>query len=101
MHTLHKTNLYTPILFLLGLANSAMAEDTSQMSAKGLGHSLLYLVIFAAVGVAAMVVGFIAFDLAIKKIDIQAEILKGNVAVGILAASVVIGISIIVAASMM
>ena len=86
---------------ILGLTHPAMAQEAAQPPVKGLGHALLYLVIFAAVGVITMVAGFKFFDWAIRRINIEAELLKGNVAVGILAGAVIIGISIIVAASMM
>jgi putative membrane protein len=101
MKTIQSFKVAPRLAVILGLANPAMAQEAAQTPAKGLGHALLYLVIFSAVGVITMVAGFKLFDWAIRRINIEAELLKGNVAVGILAGAVIIGISIIVAASMM
>jgi uncharacterized membrane protein YjfL (UPF0719 family) len=46
-------------------------------------------------------IAFKIFDLATPKLDIQKELLNHNVAVAILTAAVIIGISIIVAVSIM
>ena len=54
--------------------------------------------------IAAIILLFLAvklFDKALTKIDLEAEIAKGNIAAGLLTGSIVIGISIIVAVAMM
>ena len=58
------------------------------------------MALFALVGTVLLFLGFKAFDLAARKIDIEAELLKGNVAVGVLAGALLVALGIIVAASM-
>jgi uncharacterized membrane protein YjfL (UPF0719 family) len=48
-------------------------------------------------GIAMVVIGFKVFDLVITRIDLEAEILKGNLAAAILSAAAIMGISIIIA----
>jgi hypothetical protein len=83
------------------IAFSASAQGGGEVPTKGLGHALGFLCIFAAVGTVALIAGFKVFDKAITKIDFEEEILKGNVAAGLLAAAMVLGLSIIIAVSMM
>jgi len=86
---------------MLGLTHTALGQEVSQSRPHQLGHALLYLVVFAIVGVLTMIGGFKLFDKAITRINLEQEILKGNTAAGILAGAVIIGLSIIIAASMM
>jgi hypothetical protein len=89
-------------LALCAFANSAMAQPSgAEGQGKSLGQALLNSLIFAAVGMAAVFVAVIVFDKATPRIDIQKELLNNNIAVAILTSAVVIGVSIIVAASIM
>ena len=72
-----------------------------QFHGTSLAAALANMAIFA---IAAIILLFIAvkvFDKALTRVDLEAEIAKGNVAAGILTGSVAIGISIIVAVAMM
>jgi putative membrane protein len=89
-------------LLLFPLADSALAQTSgAELHAKTLATNLLSAVIFATVGIIAVFVAFKVFDKATPRVDIEKELLNHNVAVAILAAAVIIGISIIVAASIM
>jgi uncharacterized membrane protein YidH (DUF202 family) len=84
------------------LTNCALAQGAgAETQPKPLGRALLSSLLFAAVGMAAVFVAVIVFDKATPRIDIQKELLEHNVAVAILTSAVVIGVSIIVAASIM
>ena len=84
------------------LANSAVAQTpTADIQPRHLARALISSLIFAAVGMLAVFAAVIIFDRATPKIDIQKELLGNNTAVAIVTAAVVIGVSIIVAASIM
>jgi putative membrane protein len=84
------------------ITNRALADTpVVDLHPKPLLHALLSSLIFAAVGMFAVFVAVIVFDKATPRIDIQKELLNNNIAVAILTAAVVIGVSIIVAASIM
>src|SRR5689334_18830208 len=87
------------VISLSTLANSASAQGLE--TPKSLGHALLNSLIFASVGIVVVFAGFKIFDWAVTKIDIQKELLNNNIAVAIVTAAVIIGISIIVATSIM
>ena len=98
----HKLRLATLLgVAVLTQAHPALAESVGETPGRGLGHALGFLCIFAAVGTVALIVGFKFFDKAITRIDFEEEIKKGNVAAGILAGAMVIGLAIIIAVSMM
>lgn len=89
-------------LALCASAGSVLADvPVSETQTKPLGHALMNSLIFAAVGMFAVFVAVVVFDKATPRIDIQKELLNNNIAVAILTAAVVIGVSIIVAASIM
>ena len=89
-------------LALCAFANSALAQDAGgNPQPKSLGQALLYSLIFAAVGMAAVFLAVLVFDKATPRIDIQKELLNNNIAVAIITGAVVIGVSLIVAASIM
>ena len=89
-------------LALCALTNCALAQGSgADAPPKPLAHALLSSLIFAAVGMAAVFVAVVVFDKATPRIDIQKELLNHNIAVAILTSAVVIGVSIIVAASIM
>ena len=86
---------------LLTLTTNALAQTgAAEAPAKGLGRALLNSVIFAAVGMIMVAIGIKVFDKATPGIVLEKELLANNTAVAIVTAAVIIGISIIVAASM-
>jgi putative membrane protein len=60
---------------------------------------LFHCSLFGGLGIVLVIVGFKIFDWMITKIDLEAEINKGNVAAAILSAAVILGISVIVASA--
>jgi ABC-type uncharacterized transport system YnjBCD permease subunit len=89
-------------LALCAMTNNALAEfPGGETQPKSLGQALLSSLIFAAVGMIAVGLAVVVFDKFTPRIDIQKEMLNNNIAVAILTAAVVIGVSIIVAASIM
>ena len=87
----------------LGLTTtSALAQAApTDLHARPLAHALLSLFIFAAAGMLATLIAVVVFDRLTPRISIQEELLKNNIAVAIVTSAVIIGVSIIVAASMM
>ena len=64
-----------------------------------MGQALLNSVIFGSLGIILAVIGFKVFDKALGRVDLEAEICKGNIAAAILSGAVVIGVCILVAAA--
>ncbi len=92
---------------LLGLtaASSAIAAppDTTPSSwhAETVGQAVVYMLIFAAVGIASAIAGFKLFDLCTPG-NLGKEILEHrNVAAAIVAGAVILGVCIIIAAAML
>jgi putative membrane protein len=89
----------TPLLILFTTAATSspdtLAPPTGGSELAALGNCFL----FGLLGIVMVVIGFKVFDWLIRKIDIEEEVSKGNIAAAILGAAVVIGISIIVAAA--
>jgi len=84
------------------MTNSALAQSApTDLHPRPLAHALLSLFIFAAAGMLATLIAVVVFDRITPRINIQEELLKNNIAVAIVTSAVVIGVSIIVAASMM
>ncbi len=68
---------------------------------NGFGAALLATAIFGLVGIGLMLLGFKMFDWMTPKLDLEKELGENkNVAVAIVIASVIIGISIVIAAAM-
>ena len=79
-------------------AADALASPT--WHAQTIGQALLYMLIFAALGIVIAIVGYKLFD-KFTPGDLHKEIVeKQNVAAAVVAAAVVIGVSIIIAAAM-
>jgi uncharacterized membrane protein YjfL (UPF0719 family) len=93
-----KKTLFT--LAPLMVATSTFAQPVENWHAKTLGTALGYCALFGLIGALMVVIGFKAFDKIITRIDLEGEILKGNIAAGILAGSVIIALAIIIAAAM-
>lgn len=90
---------------LLGLTSLPLraAEEGGawDMQPHTLGRALLYMVIFAACGIAVAIIGYKVFD-KLTPGDLHKEIVeRQNVAAAIVAGAVLLGICIIVAAAMM
>jgi putative membrane protein len=77
-----------------------LLAQAGEWHAKNLGEALLYCALFGVLGIVLVFVGFKIFDKAIAKIDLEAEICKGNVAAAVLSGAVIIAIAIIIAAAM-
>jgi len=100
----NKLRYLVPAAFaVLAMTNSALAQgnDGDLLQPKTLTRALVSCVLFAAVGMVAAFMAVWLFDKATPQIDIQKELLNHNVAVAILTGAVVIGVSIIIAASIM
>ncbi|HEY1109178.1 MAG TPA: DUF350 domain-containing protein [Opitutaceae bacterium] len=96
-------------LFLRGLALlcalplAAHASEAAPIAwrAQSLGQALAYMVLFAAVGIIAAIAGYKLFDKCTPG-DLHREIVENkNIAAAIIAAAVILGVSIIIAASML
>jgi putative membrane protein len=97
-----KTRLLS--LLSIGLATSTtLAADAApppSWRADTLGQALLYMLMFAAVGIIAAIAGYKLFD-KFTPGDMHKEIVeKQNVAAAVVAAAVVLGVCIIIAAAM-
>lgn len=99
---------HSPLKFLISIilitVPSLMAADSSSASswhAQNLGQALGYMLIFAAIGIFAAIAGYKIFDKCTPG-DLHQEIIeKKNVAAAIIGAAVILGVCIIIAASML
>lgn len=93
------------LLAILFAGPSLFAQEVPVMPAstwhpQSLGHAIANMVIFAAVGLACAVMGFKVFDKCTPG-NLAKEIVENkNVAAAIVAGAVILGVSIIIAASM-
>lgn len=86
---------------LVAHASEAAAAAPLTWRAQSLGQALGYMVLFAAVGIIAAIAGYKLFDKCTPG-DLHREILENkNIAAAIIAAAVILGVSIIIAASML
>ncbi len=103
-----KTNFTSHLLVatLLLSATSLLAATVETAAsptwhAQSLGQAIANMLIFAALGIAAAVVGYKIFDKCTPG-DLSKEILENkNVAAAIVAAAVILGVCLIVAVAMM
>ena len=97
---------FLPIFALVLIAApSLMAADTPAVAASWHAQTLLSAIgnvlIFAAIGIVAAIIGFKVFDKCTPG-NLEKEIIENkNVAAAIVAAAVILGVSIIIAASML
>ena len=77
-----------------------LLAQAGEWHAKNVGEALLYTAVFGVVGIVLVFVGFKLFDKAISKINLEAEIAKGNVAAAVLSGAAIIALAIIIAAAM-
>ena len=94
-------------LLLLGLSfipsalYAADANSTASWHAQSLGQAVLYMLVFAIIGVIVAIAGYKIFDKCTPG-HLSREILEHrNVAAAIIAAAVILGVCIIVAAAML
>jgi uncharacterized membrane protein YjfL (UPF0719 family) len=89
------------ILFTPALLHAAEAAPAPTWHAQSLGQALLYMLLFAVVGIVAAITGYKLFDKCTPG-DLNKEILEHrNVAAAIVAAAVILGVCIIIAAAML
>ena len=99
-----KTFLLIPTLLLI-IAPSLLAADAppavTSWHAQTLLSAIGNVLIFAGIGIAAAIIGFKVFDWCTPG-DLQKEIIEHkNVAAAIVAAAAILGVCIIIAASML
>ena len=69
--------------------------------AQSLGQAIGYMLLFAAIGILAAIVGYRVFDKCTPG-DLNKEIVENkNIAAAIIAAAVIIGVCVIIAAAML
>jgi uncharacterized membrane protein YjfL (UPF0719 family) len=91
--------LATPLI--VGRTFAADAASGSTWHATSLGEAIVYMLLFAFVGIAVAVIGYKVFDKCTPG-DLSREIIENkNVAAAIVAAAVILGVCLIVAAAMM
>ncbi len=91
-----------PLAVVLPLAAQA-ADSTAPATwhAQSLGQALVYMVMFALVGILVAIAGYKLFDKCTPG-DLHHEILQNkNIAAAIIGGSVILGVCIIIAAAMM
>ena len=89
------------ILLTPALLHAAETAPAATWHAQSLGQALLYMLLFAGVGIVAAVAGYKMFDKCTPG-DLNKEIVENrNVAAAIVAASVILGVCIIIAAAML
>jgi uncharacterized membrane protein YjfL (UPF0719 family) len=77
-----------------------MLAQAGEWHARNVGEALLYTALFGAVGIVLVFAGFKIFDKAITRIDLEAEVAKGNVAAAVLCGAAIVAVAIIIAAAM-
>ncbi len=65
-------------------------------NAEAFGYSLLAAAVFGLLGIALLALGFKVFEWITPKLHVEEELGKGNVAVGVMVAAVILGVSLIV-----
>ena len=86
-------------LALMGVQSAFAQATENDWHPKTIGEAAWHSVAFGLLGVTMVIGGFKLFDLVITRIDLEAEILKGNMAAAILSGAAIIGTAIIVAAA--
>lgn len=67
---------------------------------EALGHALLAAAAFGLLGVALLVLGFKAFEWITPKLHVEEELAKGNVAVAVVVAAVILGVAVVIVRAM-
>ena len=77
-------------------------QPTFPTTPPTLGHALLYVLVYGVLGILLTAFGFKVFDWIMPKIHVETELAdKHNMAVAVVMAAVIVGISIVVAAAVM
>jgi uncharacterized membrane protein YjfL (UPF0719 family) len=98
---LASTLLCTSALLVMATSASAQVQPRATMLSQSLGSAVLSTLIFGLLGIVLAIIGFKLFD-AVISFNLEREICENNnVAVAILAASIVIGVCIIIAATVL
>ena len=97
--------VFPSLCVLLGSTPSLLAADVPAVAASWHAQTLLSAIgnvlIFAGIGIAAAIIGFKIFDKCTPG-HLEREIIEHkNIAAAIVAAAVILGVSIIIAASML
>jgi putative membrane protein len=99
-----KTRLISGVvLSLIFFATPSLlaAESTAGWHAQNLGQAVGYMLLFAGIGIVAAIVGYKLFDKCTPG-DLHKEIVENkNMAVAVVAAAVILGVCIIIAAAML
>ncbi len=89
------------LLFSTASGMAAPSEPPPSWHAQTLWQAIAYMLLFAFMGILAAIAGFKLFDICTPG-DLAKEILEHkNIAAAIVAAAVILGVSIIIAASML
>lgn len=98
------SHLRVLLLMILTAPASLWAADSGTATswhAQSLGQAIGYMLLFAAIGIATAVAGYKLFDKCTPG-DLHKEILENkNIAAAIVAAAVILGVCIIIAAAML
>ncbi len=70
------------------------AQASSQ---PGLGDAALVSVVFGLIGIALLLLGYFVFDLLCRRVDVQEQLNKGNLAVAIVVGALLFSIAYIAA----
>ena len=92
-----------PVLLLIAPSLLAAEGSTAVATwhAQSLGQAIGYMLLFAAIGIAAAIIGYKVFDKCTPG-DLNKEIVENkNVAAAIVAGAVILGVCIIIAAAML
>ena len=81
-------------MFKIGLLSSVPLES------QALLHSLMGTAAFGLLGLVLMLVGFKAFEVITRRLDIEKQLEDRNMAVGVVVAALLLGLSLIVVVSM-
>lgn len=76
------------------------ATEVFSLPIPSLLHSLTGTLAFGLVGIVLMMVGFKAFEMVTRRLDIEKQLEDRNMAVGVVVAALLLGISMIVVVSM-
>lgn len=88
------------LLFTPTLLHAAETAPPATWHAQSLGQALVYMLLFAGIGIVAAIAGYKIFDKCTPG-DLNKEILEHrNVAAAIIGGAVILGVSIIIAAAM-
>ena len=71
------------------------------LGSSGLWHALVGTASFGLLGLVLMLVGFKAFELITLRLDIEKQLEERNMAVGIVVAALLLGLSLIVVVSIL